>query len=156
MYYKLNMRCRFIVVLLAIVIIAVIFIIYRYHGRTITIRVGNAALVVEVARTPEARQLGLIYRQRLPEDMGMLFVFDTVGIYPFWMKNTHIPLSIAFITADGRIVDIQDMEPLSLTLHFPSQPIRFALEVNRSWFTRHGVKVGDTVRISGIGLGVKF
>jgi len=154
--YVIIMRCRFIVVLLAIVIIAVIFIIYRYHGRTITIRVGNAALVVEVARTPEARQLGLMYRQRLPEDMGMLFVFDTVGIYPFWMKNTHIPLSIAFITADGRIVDIQDMEPLSLTLHFPSQPIRFALEVNRSWFTRHGVKVGDTVRISGIGLGVKF
>ena len=72
------------------------------------------------------------------------------------MKDTYIPLSIAFITADGRIVDIQDMEPLSLTLHFPSQPIRFALEVNRSWFTRHGVKVGDTVRISGIGLGVKF
>ncbi|OYV03055.1 hypothetical protein CGW93_02685 [candidate division bacterium WOR-3 4484_18] len=134
--YVIMMRYRFIVVLLAIVIMAVSFII--------------------LARTPEARQLGLMYRQQLPEDMGMLFVFDTVGIYPFWMKNTHIPLSIAFISADGRVVDIQNMEPLSLTLHFPSQPIRFALEVNRSWFTRHGVKVGDTVYISGINLGVRF
>lgn len=150
------MRYRFIVVILAIVIIVVSFIIYRYHRRTITIRVGNAYLVVEVARTPEARQLGLMYRQRLPEDMGMLFVFDTVGIYTFWMKDTYIPLSIAFITADGRIVDIQDMEPLSLELHFPSQPIRFALEVNRNWFTRHDVKIGDTVYMLGIGLGVRF
>jgi len=150
------MRYRFIVILLAIVIIAVSFIVYRYHSRTITIRVGDTYLVVEVARTPEARQLGLMYRQRLPEDMGMLFVFDTVGIYTFWMKDTYIPLSIAFITADGRIIDIQDMEPLSLELHFPSQPIRFALEVNRSWFTRHDVKIGDTVYISGISLGVRF
>ena len=150
------MRYRFIVILLAIVIIAVSFIVYRYHSRTITIRVGDTYLVVEVARTPEARQLGLMYRQRLPEDMGMLFVFDTVGIYTFWMKDTYIPLSIAFITADGRIIDIQDMEPLSLDLHFPSQPIRFALEVNRSWFTRHDVKIGDTVYISGISLGVRF
>jgi len=150
------MRYRFIVILLAIVIIAVSFIVYRYHSRTITIRVGDTYLVVEVARTPEARQLGLMHRQRLPEDMGMLFVFDTVGIYTFWMKDTYIPLSIAFITADGRIIDIQDMEPLSLDLHFPSQPIRFALEVNRSWFTRHDVKIGDTVYISGISLGVRF
>ena len=150
------MRYRFIVILLAIVTIAVSFIVYRYHSRTITIRVGDTYLVVEVARTPEARQLGLMYRQRLPEDMGMLFVFDTVGIYTFWMKDTYIPLSIAFITADGRIIDIQDMEPLSLELHFPSQPIRFALEVNRSWFTRHDVKIGDTVYISGISLGVRF
>ena len=150
------MRYRFIVILLAIIIIAVSFIVYRYHSRTITIRVGDTYLVVEVARTPEARQLGLMYRQRLPEDMGMLFVFDTVGIYTFWMKDTYIPLSIAFITADGRIIDIQDMEPLSLELHFPSQPIRFALEVNRSWFTRHDVKIGDTVYISGISLGVRF
>lgn len=103
---------------------------------------------VEVARTPEARAKGLMGRKHLGKDEGMLFVFEEEGYHSFWMKNTLIPLSIAFIDREGRIVKIVDMEPLSLTSHTPSQPILYALEMNRGWFSRNGVRVGDVVRFS--------
>ena len=104
---------------------------------------------VEVAATPEEFQTGLMYRKSLPEMQGMLFDFslygDSVNI-PFFMKNTYIPLSIAFISGDGRIVDIQDMEALSEALHYPSAPYHYALEVNQGWFGKYGIAVGDAVK----------
>lgn len=112
------------------------------QGKTIT-------LEVELATTPEAIQTGLMRRTSLPEMRGMLFDFslygDSVAI-PFYMKNTYIPLSIAFISGEGVILDIQDMEPLSETLHHPAKPYHYALEVNRGWFNRHGVGVGDSIQ----------
>lgn len=113
---------------------------------TITTGDGRRVRVrLEVAATPESRAVGLSRRQSLPEDAGMLFVFPSDGQAAFWMKDTSIPLSIAFISAEGRILEIQDMDALSEELHRPAQPYRYALEVNRSFFRRSGVTVGDTV-----------
>jgi uncharacterized membrane protein (UPF0127 family) len=104
-------------------------------------------LTVELARTAEERSRGLMFRQELPEDRGMLFVYEEDTNAGFWMKDTSIPLSIAFIAADGKILDIQDMEPLSLELHSPPGPYRYALEVNQGWFREHGLAPGDRMEL---------
>lgn len=108
---------------------------------------ASAELTVELARTPEERSLGLMFRESLPEDRGMLFVFGQDTQAGFWMKDTSIPLSIAFIVEDGTILDIQEMEPLSTEVHRPPGPYRFALEVNQGWYRRHGFGPGDRVEI---------
>lgn len=106
---------------------------------------ARAELRVEVADDGEERALGLMYRDRLPEDQGMLFVYPELDERNFWMKNTRIPLSIAFLADDGTIVHIADMQPQSLALTPSTQPVRYALEVNQGWFAQHGVQVGDRV-----------
>jgi uncharacterized membrane protein (UPF0127 family) len=103
---------------------------------------------VEVARTPEERAVGLMWRKHLGKDEGMLFIFEEERYHSFWMKDTLIPLSIAFIDREGRIVKITDMKPLTLTSHLPSQPVLYALEMNQGWFTKNGIKIGDLVRFS--------
>jgi hypothetical protein len=103
---------------------------------------------VEVAQTPEERMYGLMGRKHLGRDEGMLFIFETEDYHGFWMKDTFLPLSIAFIGKDGRIVWIADMKPLTLDTHAPPKPILYALEMNKGWFSSHGVKVGDVVRFS--------
>ena len=106
---------------------------------------------VEIADTDAERQTGLSGRTTLAEDAGMLFVFDQEQPLSFWMKDTLIPLSIAYISADGRIVDIQDMQPLDETPHPSAEPAQYALEVNQGFFTERGVAVGDTVELLGQG-----
>jgi uncharacterized membrane protein (UPF0127 family) len=108
---------------------------------------ASATVRVEVADEPAEWGRGLMYRPALAEDAGMLFVFPSDVDYPFWMQNTPIALSIAFVAADGEIVDLQDMEPDSTELHVPAAPYRYALEVNRGYFARHGLKVGDRARL---------
>ena len=103
---------------------------------------------VEIARTDEERARGLMYRDKLPDGKGMLFVFEYDQQLSFWMKNTYIPLSIAFIASDGRIIDIKDMQPLDLSSVQSSRPVRYALEVPRGWFSRVGVRPGDRVVIN--------
>ncbi len=103
---------------------------------------------VEVARTPEERAQGLMGRRHLGKEEGMLFVFEEEGYHRFWMKDTLIPLSIAFIDREGRIVQITDMKPLTLTSHAPPKPILYALEMTQGWFSKNGIKVGDRVRFS--------
>ncbi len=100
-------------------------------------------LSLELARTAEERARGLMFREGLEADAGMLFVFEGPVLASFWMRNTLVPLSIAFLSEQGEVVDIQDMEPLSDELHTPPVHYWFALEVNRGWFTEHGVGVGD-------------
>lgn len=108
----------------------------------------NDSLVVEIVETPEELEKGLMGRKSLPENGGMLFIFEREGVYPFWMKDTYIPLSIAFIDRNYRIIHIEDMEPLdTISLHLSISPIRYALEVNRSWFKRHGIKKGDPISL---------
>ena len=102
---------------------------------------------VEIADTDAERQTGLSGRPTLAEDAGMLFVFDQEQPLSFWMKDTLIPLSIAYISADGRIVDIQDMQPLDETPHPSAEPAQYALEVNQGFFKERGVAVGDTVEL---------
>jgi uncharacterized membrane protein (UPF0127 family) len=104
-------------------------------------------LQVEVADTPEERSRGLMNRESLPEGAGMLFTWPEDSSSGFWMKDTLIPLSVAFIDADGRIIDIQDMEPRDETLHYSPQPFRFAVEVNRGWFGEHAIEAGDTMTL---------
>ena len=107
---------------------------------------GETVLVqAEVASTPEQRQQGLMGRTELAEDAGMLFAFSGEQPLSFWMKDTLIPLSIAFIDAQGRIVDIQDMQPLDETTHPSAEPAKYALEVNQGFFETRGIKVGDVV-----------
>ena len=106
------------------------------------LEVGNKILQVELASSPEARQIGLMNREHLPYDQGMLFVFEKDDTYGFWMKNTLIPLSIAFIDSRGCIREIHDMRPLSLRVTAPEVPVRYALEVNQGYFTDSGVTAG--------------
>ena len=103
---------------------------------------------MEVAQTPEERNHGLMGRNHLGKDEGMLFIFETEDYHGFWMKDTLLPLSIAFIGKDGRIVWITDMKPLTLDSHVPPRPALYALEMNKGWFSSHGVIVGDVVRFS--------
>ena len=103
---------------------------------------------VEVAKTPEERVYGLMGRKHLAENEGMFFVFETEDYHGFWMKDTLVPLSIAFFDKDGRIVWITDMKPLTLDSHVPPKPILYALEMNKGWFTKNSIKVGDEIRFS--------
>src|SRR5512139_3334322 len=90
---------------------------------------------VEVVRTPEERAQGLMGRKHLREDEGMLFIFEKEDYHSFWMKNTLIPLSIAFIDQEGRIVKITDMKPMTLDSHSPPKPVLYALEMRKGWFS---------------------
>lgn len=120
---------------------------------TVTLSDGDAtiALDVFVADTPALRARGLSQRQRLPDDAGMVFLFEQPRPVRFWMRDTLIPLSIAYVGADGVVDETLDMDPCTSTpcQRYPSsQPVRFALEVNQGWFARHGVTAGWTLEMS--------
>ena len=106
---------------------------------------------VEVADTPAEQEKGLMFRKSLGKDRGMLFVFPDEQVRSFWMKNTLIPLSIAYIDSKGRIIDLQEMKALDdQPPHYVSaKPARYALEANKGFFEEHGVKVGDRVKLPG-------
>jgi uncharacterized membrane protein (UPF0127 family) len=110
--------------------------------------IRNKEIWVEVAKTPEERAHGLMGRKHLGKDDGMLFVFEKEDYHGFWMKDTQIPLSIAFIDKKGRIVEITDMKPLTLENHDPPQPILYALEMRKGWFSANGIKAGDILMFS--------
>ena len=109
------------------------------------IEVGGQPLRVHVVDRPNSRRLGLMHVRELPEDEGMLFVYPRPQDMSFWMRNTYIPLSIAYIESDGRIRDILDMAPHDEGSHPSTGAVRFALEVNQGWYERHGVAEGDRV-----------
>jgi len=111
-----------------------------------TLVVGNVRITAEVAASAEARAQGLMFRETLPEDHGMLFIYPDEAPLTSWMRNTPLPLSFAFADGGGRIVHIALMEPLSDTPIFSGRPARYALEMNRGWFERRGVFVGDVIR----------
>ena len=104
-------------------------------------------ITVEMARTDEEKAQGLMYRKKLPDGQGMIFIYDRDQQMSFWMKNTLIPLSIAFIAADGRIVEIRDMQPHDLSAVKSSRSVRYALETPQGWFDRAGVKPGDVINL---------
>jgi uncharacterized membrane protein (UPF0127 family) len=105
---------------------------------------------VEIARTEEERQKGLMFRKELEDGRGMIFLFEKDQIMSFWMKNTLIPLSIAFISSDGYIVEIHDMEVGSLASVHSERSCRYALEAPRGWFTRAGIGIGDRVTVENL------
>ena len=102
---------------------------------------------VEVARSEGEKARGLMFRESLAKEEGMLFVYDREEILSFWMKNTRIPLSIAFIDKNGKILELQDMEPFSLRTHVSARPAKYALEVNQGWFKKNGIEVGDVIKL---------
>jgi hypothetical protein len=123
----------------------------EFKRGTVTLLDGarRVSLEVEVADTVATRARGLMYRTWLPEYAGMLFVFESAQRLAFWMKNTYIPLSIAFIDSRWRIVDIQDMDPPQpggeIPIYLSRHEAQYALEVNQGFFTRHGIGVGARV-----------
>lgn len=113
---------------------------------TTTVQVGGQTLTVELAQTPAEQARGLMYRQELAENAGMLFVYRSPQSVAYWMKNTFLPLSIAFIDSHHRIVNMADMAPNNETRTYPSEgPVQYVLEVNQGWFAKYGVKRGDLV-----------
>ena len=114
----------------------------------IPLYINEKEIWVEVAKTPAERAKGLMGRKHLGQEEGMFFIFETEDYHAFWMKDTLIPLSIAFIDKSGRIVEIADMKPLSLDSHSPPKPVLYTLEMKKGWFSMNGIKVGDIVRFS--------
>ena len=112
---------------------------------TARIRVGGIEISVEIADDPAERERGLMFRDSLSDEEGMLFVYGTEQTLSFWMKNTPLALDIAFIDATGLIVDIQQMEPFTEETHLSERPAMYALEMRQGWFADHGVAVGATV-----------
>ena len=111
---------------------------------------GEAAVRVEVARTPAQREHGLMDRARLDPDAGMLFVFEESARHGFWMKNTLIPLDLVFIGDDGRVAAVVGRKPLTLEATDGGVDSRYVLEVNEGWAGAHGVKPGDRVRFEHV------
>jgi len=115
----------------------------------ITLQAGIHNIRAAVARTPEQRQTGLMYRREMAQHEGMLFVFDTAAPQCFWMKDTLLPLSIAFLADDGTVVNIDEMRPQTLDSHCSAKPVRYVLEMNQGWFAKRGI--GPGYRLSGPG-----
>jgi uncharacterized membrane protein (UPF0127 family) len=105
---------------------------------------------VEIAETEKERQQGLMFRKKLEDGKGMIFLFEKDQIMSFWMKNTRIPLSVAFISSGGRITEIRNMEPQSLLAVTSERSCRYALEVPQGWFTRAGIGIGDRVAVENL------
>ena len=109
---------------------------------------GMHRIRAEVAADYPSRMTGLMHRASMPQGSGMLFIFDETSVHCMWMKNTLIPLSVAFIDESGRILNIENMTPHSEQSHCAARPARYALEMNRGWFEARGIKPG--IRLGGI------
>jgi uncharacterized protein len=116
---------------------------------TTVLTINGHKIAAEVATTADERATGLMNRFSLQPDHGMLFVFEKPEPLSFWMKNTYIPLSIAFIDGGGRIVNIEDMAPQTETTHWSRGPALYALEMRKGWFVERGIRAGD--RVEGVG-----
>lgn len=114
--------------------------------RTVDLTAGMHIIRAELAITPQQQQTGMMFRKEMGTNEGMLFVNEVAGVRCFWMRNTLIPLTIAFIEDDGTIVNLADMKPMSEESHCSLRPVRFALEMNQGWFARRGIKAGFRLR----------
>lgn len=112
-----------------------------------SLKAGMHLIQAQVASTPQQRATGLMHRQDMPANEGMLFVFESPAVQCFWMKNTLIPLTAAFVADDGSIVNLADMQPQSLDSHCSEKPVRYVLEMNQGWFSKRGLRAGS--RLSG-------
>lgn len=108
---------------------------------------GMHQIDAQVAQTIDQRMIGLMFRKEMPQHEGMLFVFEQPSQQCFWMKNTLLPLSAAFIDDDGTVVNVEDMKPQTLDSHCSTKPVRYVLEMNQGWFAKKGIKPG--ARLNG-------
>jgi uncharacterized membrane protein (UPF0127 family) len=112
---------------------------------TIELKTGIYRIQAELADTPKSREVGLMNRTSMPTNSGMLFVFEQKAGHCFWMNNTKIPLSIAFIADDGKIVNIDEMQAETTNNHCPTAPVRYALEMNKQWFSERVIVPGTVM-----------
>jgi uncharacterized membrane protein (UPF0127 family) len=108
---------------------------------------GMHQIDAQVAQSPDQRTIGLMHRREMPQHEGMLFVFEQPSVQCFWMKNTLLPLTAAFVADDGTVVNLVDMQPQTTDSHCSARPVRYVLEMNQGWFTKKGIKPG--FRLSG-------
>jgi uncharacterized membrane protein (UPF0127 family) len=113
------------------------------HLPTVVLGAGMHNIKAEVAETPQEHEIGLMHRTSMGSNEGMIFVFDRPGQQCFWMKNTLIPLAVAFVADDGTIVNLDEMKPQTLDPHCSTKQVRFVLEMNTGWFTKRGIKAGS-------------
>ena len=117
------------------------------------LQAGMHRIDAQVALTPEQRQIGLMWRKSMPAHEGMLFVFEAPTKQCFWMKNTLLPLTAAFVADDGTIVNLEDMKPQTTEPHCSTAPVRYVLEMNKGWFAKKGIKAGT--KLTGAAFAVK-
>ena len=117
----------------------------------VTLQAGMYQIDTQLAQTPDQRSVGLMWRREMPLHEGMLFVFEQPATQCFWMMNTLIPLTAAFVTDDGTILNLADMQPQTTQSHCSDKPVRFVLEMNQGWFAKRGLKPG--MRITGAPFG---
>jgi len=115
--------------------------------RDIPIFIGDKSVRVEVADNEVSRNIGMMFRKQLPQEKGMLFIFEDCAPRRFWMRNTYVPLSIAYIDPNGIILNVEKMNPLSESGVWSKGPAKYALEMNQGWFRDNGVSPGDLVKI---------
>jgi uncharacterized membrane protein (UPF0127 family) len=109
----------------------------------VTLNAGMHLIQAQVATTPQQQAMGLMHRKEMPANEGMLFIFEQPTRQCFWMQNTLLPLTAAFIADDGTIVNLADMKPQTTESHCSARPVRFVLEMNQGWFARRGLKAGS-------------
>ena len=141
--YKKSMRNLFAILLLTSSSIALAQV--NVGLPTIELKTGIYRIQAELADTPKAREIGLMNRTSMPNNAGMLFIFEQKAGHCFWMSNTKIPLSIAFIADDGKIVNIEEMQAETTNNHCPKAAVRYALEMNNQWFSERVIVPGTTV-----------
>ena len=112
---------------------------------TTRLTAGMHVITAELATTPATQETGLMFRKELASNHGMLFVYAKAGPLCFWMMNTLVPLSIAFMRDDGTIVNIADMQPMTVNSHCSAEPVRFALEMEQGWFAKRGITSGKQI-----------
>lgn len=112
---------------------------------TVKLTAGIHVITAEAATTPQTRTVGLMYRERLAPNHGMLFVFEDKSQQCFWMRNTPVPLTIAFIEDDGTIAQLADMAPKTEVSHCSQKPVRYALEMEQGWFAKRGIAAGAKI-----------
>ena len=133
--------------ILALTSLAVSFDVLAQDGpqlnlQRVKLSAGMNVIDAQLALTPEQRQIGLMLRKDMPQHEGMLFVFEQASQQCFWMKNTLLPLTAAFVSDDGTIVNLADMKPQTTDSHCSTQPVRYVLEMNQGWFAKKGIKAG--------------
>lgn len=107
-----------------------------------TLNAGMHLMQVQLAQNFEQRQIGLMWRKEMPQNEGMLFIFEQASVQCFWMRNTLIPLTAAFVADDGTVVNLVDMKPMSDESHCSTKPVRFVLEMNQGWFAKRNIQAG--------------
>lgn len=123
-----------------------LFAFSAYAAGMLELSVGMHRIQAEVAHTDAVRQRGLMYRKDMPEQQGMLFVFPVRAQHCMWMKNTLLPLAVAFLDDEGRIINVEEMAPQTDSNHCAREPARYALEMNRNWFKQRGLGSGAQIR----------